>query len=108
VLAGYVAVAPLLSAREKGPAIRLNGCVVGQGRDERTDGCICECTELVICTVLNRMLDEHIGWLEAERFGLALCRGDELSGRHCDCGQTAIFNFRDIMRTARSARTSVG
>ena len=100
--------APLLSAREEGPAIGLNRRVVGQGRDDRTDSSICKCAELVVCTILNRMLDEHIGWLEAERFGLALCRGDELSGRHCDCGQTAIFNFRDIMRTARSARTSVG
>lgn len=75
---------------------------------DRMEGVVGQRLHLFIGAVLNRMRHEDTRWVESERLRLGLSclskldRGDE-HGRHAP-----VFQFHDVVHTARGARPSIG
>jgi len=67
-----------------------------------------ELAQFRVCPVLDGMRDKDIGRIDAKRFRLHIRRVDELRGGDADSGNAALFEVRDVMRTARRAAASIG
>jgi hypothetical protein len=63
--------------------------------------------QFVIGPVLHRMRNEHVGWIGAEPLRLDGGGIDELGGGDTDRRNSAGFEIREVMRTARRAGASV-
>ena len=64
--------------------------------------------QLRVRAVLDGVRDEDIGRVDPQRFRLHIRRVDELRGGDADSGNAALFEVRDVMRTARRAAASIG
>jgi hypothetical protein len=63
--------------------------------------------QFVIGPILHRMRNEHIRRIGAKRLRLRRGGIDELGGGDTDRRNSAGFEIREVMRTARRARASV-
>ena len=64
--------------------------------------------QFLIGAVLHRMRHEHIGRVGAQSLGLDCGGIDEFGGGNTDRRNSAGFEIRKVMRTARRAGASVG
>jgi len=88
--------------------VHLGWCIARQGMDNPVHCSIGKRTEFLVGPILDRMFDKDVGRCKAQGLGLTFGRGDELGRGNPNCWNTSILERSDIMRTARSARSSVG
>jgi hypothetical protein len=77
-------------------------------RDHFINGPFSQIAQFLVRAILDRVLDEHHRRVEAKCIALPFRRIDEDGSRNPYRGNAAAFEIRDIMRTARGARTSIG
>ncbi len=80
----------------------------GQRRYDLVDGVVGDLAHFVVGAVLDRMVDENAGGLEAESVCLDTSRPDKFVGGDHDAGDAAGFEIGEVVHTARRARPSVG
>jgi hypothetical protein len=89
----------------------MTACVLSavfhQQRQNRLQVIVGHLFEFLIGAILHRMRDEYIRRIGAECLGLHRGGINELGGRDSDRRNSAGFEIREVMRTARRAGASV-
>jgi len=93
---GAVTASPITSTR-----------LLHQQRQDRLQMIVRQSFQFVIGPVLHRMRNEHVSRIGAQRLRLTGGGIDELGGGDTDRRNSAGFEIREVMRTARRAGASV-